>query len=61
MHVIYGIKRPTLMCLGILGEIKKKKKRKKEVCAFGIALIKNKWQVKLGDAGTIDRFSLAFQ
>ena len=27
---------------------------------FGIALVK-KWQIKLGDAGTIDRFGLAFQ
>ena len=31
-----------------------------KVSPFGIAVIK-KWQIKLRDAGTIDRFSLAFQ
>ena len=31
-----------------------------KVSPFGIALVK-KWQIKLGDAGTIDRFDLAFQ
>ena len=31
-----------------------------KVSPFGIALVK-KWQIKLGDAGTIDHFDLAFQ
>ena len=34
-------------------------KRNPKVSPFGIALVK-KWPIKLGDAGTIDRFSLAF-
>ena len=35
-------------------------KHNPKVSPFGIALI-TKWQIKLGDAGTIDRFGLAFQ
>ena len=35
-------------------------KHNPKVSPFGIALVK-KWQIKLGDAGTIDRFDLAFQ
>ena len=31
-----------------------------KVSPFGIALVKKR-QIKLGDAGTIDRFGLAFQ
>ena len=31
-----------------------------KVSIFGIALVK-KWQIKSGDAGTVDRFGLAFQ
>ena len=33
---------------------------RKLINPFGIAVIKN-WQIHLGDAGTIDRFDLAFQ
>ena len=36
-------------------------KHKPEVSPFGIALVKKKWQIKLGDAGTFDCFGLAFQ
>ena len=32
-----------------------------KVNPFGTALIKKKRQIKLGDAGTINRFSLVFQ
>ena len=35
-------------------------KHNPKVSPFGVALIK-KWQIKLGDAGTIDHFGLAFQ
>ena len=35
-------------------------KHNPKVSPFGIALIK-KWQIKLGDAITIDHFGLAFQ
>ena len=35
-------------------------KHNPKVSPFGIALVK-KWQIKLRDAGTIDRFDLAFQ
>ena len=35
-------------------------KRNPKFSPFGIALVK-KWQMKLGNAGTIDRFGLAFQ
>ena len=35
-------------------------KHNPKVSPFDIALVK-KWQIKLGDAGTIHRFGLAFQ
>ena len=35
-------------------------KHNPKISPFGIALV-TKWQIKLGDAGTIDRFGLAFQ
>ena len=37
-----------------------KNEQNPKVSPFGIALIK-KWFIKFGDAGTIDRFGLAFQ
>ena len=39
----------------------KHKKHNPKVSPFGIALIKKKRQMQLGDSGTIDRFGLAFQ
>ena len=39
---------------------RKTHKHKPKASPLGIALVK-KWQIKLGDAGSIHRFGLAFQ